>query len=101
MVIAGLAENELKVPKKRDTGLHFPLSGVFDYRNFFSPQGDFRPGASQPLGHNILVNQDFNFRPQNETAIAIDPNDSQHIVTGYNDYRAGWPVGGGFSTSFD
>jgi hypothetical protein len=52
-------------------------------------------------GDDILVNQDFNNRPQNETAIAIDPNDPNHIVTGYNDYRVGWPVGGGFSTTFD
>ncbi|HLE53480.1 MAG TPA: sialidase family protein [Anaerolineales bacterium] len=50
---------------------------------------------------DILVNQDFNNRAQNETAIAVDPHDPRHIVTGYNDYRAGWPIGGGFSTSFD
>jgi hypothetical protein len=50
---------------------------------------------------DFLVNQDFNNRPQNETAIVVDPHDFGHIVTGYNDYRAGWPIGGGFSTSFD
>ena len=24
-----------------------------------------------------------------------------HVVSRYNDYRVGWPIGGGFSTSFD
>jgi hypothetical protein len=50
---------------------------------------------------DILVNQDFNNRPQNETAIVVDPHDSRHLLAAYNDYRAGWPVGGGFSTSFN
>ena len=52
-------------------------------------------------GMDILVNQDFSNRPQNETAIVVDPNNPDHVVTGYNDYRVGWPVGGGYSTTFD
>lgn len=50
---------------------------------------------------DILVNQDFNNRPQNETAIVVDPHDSRHLLAAYNDYRAGWPVGAGFSTSIN
>ena len=76
-------------------------SGIVEEALFFTPQEDFRPAKRQAPGRNILVNQDFNFRAQNETSIAIDPNNPQHIVAGYNDYRAGWPIGGGFSTSFD
>lgn len=63
--------------------------------------GGLNPGANQSPGHNILVNQDFNLRPQNETSIAVDPSDPRHMVVGYNDYRTGTPVGGGFSTSWD
>src|SRR5437899_1022690 len=35
---------------------------------------------------NILVNQDTHAAPQNETAIAVDPNNSSRIVGGLNDY---------------
>jgi hypothetical protein len=35
---------------------------------------------------DVLVNQDTAAAPQNETAIAVDPNDSSRIVGGANDY---------------
>ena len=35
---------------------------------------------------NVLVNQDTAAAPQNETAIAVDPNNSNRIVGGANDY---------------
>jgi hypothetical protein len=35
---------------------------------------------------NVTVNQDKNAAPQNETSIAIDPNNSSRIVAGANDY---------------
>lgn len=34
----------------------------------------------------ITVNQDTATAPQNETAIAVDPNNAQRVVTGMNDY---------------
>ena len=34
----------------------------------------------------VTVNQDSAGAPQNETAIAVDPNNSQRIVAGLNDY---------------
>jgi hypothetical protein len=35
---------------------------------------------------NVLVNQDTAAAPQNETAIAVDPNNPNRIVGGANDY---------------
>src|SRR5438094_7250755 len=35
---------------------------------------------------NVLVNQDSEAAPQNETAIAVDPNNPNRIVGGANDY---------------
>jgi hypothetical protein len=44
------------------------------------------------LGPNVIVNQDTAGAPQNETAIAVDPNNSMRIVGGINDYVTGtWP----------
>jgi hypothetical protein len=37
---------------------------------------------------NVTVNQDTLGAPQNETAIAVDPNNSQVIVAGANDYAS-------------
>ena len=41
------------------------------------------PPSSPP---NVLVNQDTAGAPQNETAIAVDPNNPNRIVGGANDY---------------
>src|SRR5207253_5402947 len=38
------------------------------------------------LAPNVLVNQDTHAAPQNETAIAVDPNNHDRIVGGANDY---------------
>ena len=38
------------------------------------------------LAPNVTVNQDTAAAPQNETAIAVDPNNANRIVTGSNDY---------------
>jgi len=95
------AQGPIKLPVKPKPDVLHWRSGIVEEALFFTPQEDFRPAAKQAPGHNIRVNQDFNFRAQNETSIVIDPNNPMHIVTGYNDYRAGWPIGGGFSTSFD
>jgi len=35
---------------------------------------------------NVLVNQDTAAAPQNETAVAVDPNNPDRIVGGANDY---------------
>src|SRR5260370_29073599 len=41
---------------------------------------------------NVLVNQDTAAAPQNETAIAVDPNNPLRIVGGANDYvTRSWP----------
>lgn len=61
----------------------------------------FHLDAKKPLDHNVLVNRDFSFRPQNEPSIAIDPYNPRHLVVGYNDFRQDVPHGGGFSTSFN
>src|SRR6266403_3070008 len=38
------------------------------------------------VGPDVLVNRDTAAAPQNETAIAVDPNNSNRIVGGANDY---------------
>lgn len=102
VLVASVSSQALiELPEKPKPNMMHWRSGILEEPLFFTPQENFRPATNQPPGHNILVNQDFNFRAQNETAIAINPNNPRHIVTGYNDYRAGWPIGGGFSTSFD
>jgi hypothetical protein len=63
--------------------------------NFFPRQDE----CAVSMGGNVKVNQnclnvsdvDLQGRgqAQNETAIAVDPNNSRHLVTGYNDYRRG------------
>jgi hypothetical protein len=63
--------------------------------NFFPRQDEC--GVSR--GGNVKINQnclnvtdsDLQGRgqAQNETAIAVDPNNSRHLVAGYNDYRRG------------
>src|SRR5690348_12672883 len=65
-------------------------------RNYFPTSDD---GCPQSRGSNIKVNQnclnlsdlDLQGRGQanNETAIAQDPNNPQHIIAGDNDYRRG------------
>jgi len=101
LTTATSAQGTIPLPvKPRPDVMHW-RSGIVEEALAFTPQEDFRPAARQAPGRNILVNRDYNFRAQNETSIVIDPNDPQHIVTGYNDYRLGWPIGGGFSTSFD
>src|SRR5205814_9003411 len=42
--------------------------------------------GTQILPPNVLVNQDTAAAPQNETAIAVDPNNPNRIVGGANDY---------------
>jgi hypothetical protein len=48
--------------------------------------------GSTIVAPNVLVNQDTAAAPQNETAIAVDPNNSNRIVGGANDYvTRTWP----------
>src|SRR4029078_10313041 len=37
---------------------------------------------------NVLVNQDTAGAPQNETAIAVDPNNANRVVASDNDYAS-------------
>jgi len=63
----------------------------------YQPSG--AAGCSQTLGANVKVNQNClnlsdadlqgRSQAQNETSIAIDPNNPNHIISSYNDYRRG------------
>ena len=69
-----------------------PLSGVVAVvPNFAEPNapGLFDvPSLSAPnVGTNVAMNQDLFFAPQNETPIAVDPNNPQRLFGGANDYR--------------
>ena len=71
-----------------------PLSGVVAVvPNFAEPDvpGLFdAPSLSAPnVGTNVAMNQDRGFRAQDETPIAVDPNDPQRLFSGANDYRNG------------
>jgi len=52
------------------------------------------------VGENVLVSDDENHRHQNETCVAINPSDPDHILGGCNDYRQGTVTCGWF-VSFD
>ena len=45
------------------------------------------PGPAKSVGPNVVANQDKTFFPQNETPIALDPNNPSRLLAGANDYR--------------
>jgi len=98
---AANAQSGISLPVKPKPNVMSWRSGIVEEALFFNQSEDFKPGAKQPAGHNLLVNQDFTSRPQNETAIVVNPNNPRHLVAGYNDYSLGYPIGGGTAASFD
>lgn len=89
-ILSGLASLELSQAQGKEAKTASPRVSYF-------PTGD--DGCSQNIGSNVKVNQnclnvtdpDLQGRgqAQNETAIAQDPYNPSHIITGYNDYRRG------------
>src|SRR5690349_5061242 len=63
-------------------------SGGTDARDLGLSRGTLGCGARNTDG-NVRVNQDCGYRPQNETIIKYDPNDTDNFVAGMNDYRTG------------
>jgi hypothetical protein len=63
--------------------------------NFFPRQDEcgVNKGGNVKINQNCLNVTDSDLQgrgqAQNETAIAVDPNNSHHLVAGYNDYRRG------------
>ena len=62
----------------------------------FFPLGDecdVNRGGNVKVNQNCLNVSDSNFQgraqAQNETAVAVDPNNPRHVVASYNDYRRG------------
>jgi hypothetical protein len=88
-----------KVASLRGTaGLQIRFSAFLE-QEAEEPEGIPTPTAITPIhvlsspldgttivGPNVLVNQDTAAAPQNETAIAVDPNNPSRIVGGANDY---------------
>ena len=70
-----------------------------EHRSSHHVSGGYGSACSKKLGSNVKVNQnclnltdaDLQGRgqAQNETSIAVDPNNREHIVASYNDYRRG------------
>jgi hypothetical protein len=91
-LLSGFASSEMALSSSSNNALTRATS-----RGNYFPTSD--SGCSQNLGNNIKVNQnclnisdaDLQGRgqSQNETAIAQDPNNSNHIVASFNDYRRG------------
>jgi hypothetical protein len=52
-----------------------------------SQDGGNPPGPAKNVGPNVVANQDKTFFPQNETPIALDPNNPSRLLAGANDYR--------------
>lgn|GEM_PF-2380608 len=79
-----------------------PLSGVVAFQNQRHIQRHNNNNAPRrdDVGPNRLASDDRNHNAQNESAIFINPSDSQHIVGGSNDYRAG-DANCGWFVSFD
>lgn len=64
-----------------------PMSGVVAFdRNLENGNGG---PVRDRVGPNILVVDDENHRHQNETCVAVNPADPDHIIGGCNDYRGG------------
>lgn len=90
-LLSGFASAEMALSSSPNA-----LSRAATLGNYYPTSDD---GCPQNLGSNIKVNQnclnisdtDLQGRgqSQNETAIAQDPNNPSHIVTGFNDYRRG------------
>lgn len=91
-------------------GLQIRFSALIE-EEAAEPEANFIPNApitptfvlSSPLDGNVVlspavtVNQDAAAAPQNETAIAVDPNNPNRVVAGANDYvTRTWPctIGG-------
>src|SRR2546429_2833760 len=88
-----------KVASLRGTaGLQIRFSAFLE-QEAEEPEGIPAPGSITPIHvlsspldgttivpPNVLVNQDTAAAPQNETAIAVDPNNPNRIVGGANDY---------------
>lgn len=77
-------------------GLQIRFSALIEEESEFDPGqvlANFgaTPGVAGPvsLGPNVIVNRDTAGAPQNETAIAVDPNNPSRIVGGANDYVTG------------
>jgi len=70
-----------------------PQAGVNDAEPPTDPIEDLSDN-----GDDIRVNQDLSCFPQNETSIAVNPNDSSNIVAGANDYRLGFGSSGFYAT---
>ena len=45
------------------------------------------PGPAKNVGPNVVANQDLTYFPQNETPMALDPNNPNRLLSGSNDYR--------------
>jgi hypothetical protein len=65
----------------------------FTDRSGFQPEAAVigaKPGVFNPLlpGADVRANTDRTAREQNETTIAVDPNDPLHLVAGWNDRNA-------------
>ncbi len=76
---------------------HRPPPLPDNYRRVEAPAPE-RPWAAARLGDNVDVTVDPD--PQNETSIAVNPDDPLNLVAGANDYRYG-DSEAGFAVSFD
>lgn len=87
-------QTDQPVPSFRKIGKRPPpKSGAFEVRLRTAPaavsgqrKGTGR-GAWTNVGPNVVVNQDHTFLPQNEPAIAVDPDRPNRLVASSNDYR--------------
>ena len=90
-ILSGAADFELN--PRNATSRAVTSSGMF------APAAGGGPPCSMTLGTNVKVNQNcLNLtdstlqgrgQAQNETAIAVDPRNANHLVASYNDYRRG------------
>jgi hypothetical protein len=90
-ILSGAADFELN--PRNATSRALTSSGMF------APAAGGGPPCSMTLGTNVKVNQNClnltdstlqgRAQAQNETAIAVDPRNANHLVASYNDYRRG------------
>src|SRR4051794_17682805 len=101
LACAGNPTYDVKTLKGKVASVNGTAGLQIRFSAFLEEESDFDAAAIRPnegnslvdpadfISGNVTVNQDHFSGTQNETAIAVDPNRPQRIVSGANDYVTG------------
>jgi hypothetical protein len=80
-----VAQTGKKVPRSGGVEVRLNRAAV-ERQARRAPNGQSK-GAWTHVGPNVVTNQDHTFLPQNEPAIAVDPDNPNRLIASSNDYR--------------